>query len=261
MNKSSLTFRNGVKDGLPISLAYLSVSFAFGVQASLLGVPVIISVLISMTNLTSAGQLAGLGVVAALGSFLEIAVMQLVINSRYFIMSIALSQKTDDSFTVGRRFLCATFITDEIFAIAAAKPKKISVKYFCGLALLPYIGWATGTLIGAVFGNVLPDNAAYALGIALYAMFIAIILPPSLSQRGVLAATLFGAGLSCVLYYVPWFKGLSSGMSVIIAALAASFVAAAIFPVNEAETEKETENSADGAEAAEKTSEEENENV
>ena len=257
MHKSSLTFKNGVKDGLPISLAYLSVSFAFGVQASLLGVPVIISVLISMTNLTSAGQLAGLGVVAALGSFLEIAVMQLVINSRYFIMSIALSQKTDDSFTVGRRFLCATFITDEIFAIAAAKPKKISVKYFCGLALLPYIGWATGTLIGAVFGNVLPDNAAYALGIALYAMFIAIILPPSLSQRGVLAATLFGAGLSCVLYYVPWFKGLSSGMSVIIAALAASFIAAAIFPVNEAETE----NSADGAEALDKTSEEENENV
>lgn len=257
MNNSSLTFKNGVKDGLPISLAYLSVSFAFGVQASLLGVPVIISVLISMTNLTSAGQLAGLGVVAALGSFMEIAVMQLVINSRYFIMSIALSQKTDDSFTVGRRLLCAAFITDEIFALAAAKPRKISVKYFYGLALLPYIGWATGTLIDAVFGNVLPDNAAYALGIALYAMFIAIILPPSLSQRGVLAASLLGAGLSCALYYVPWFKGLSSGMSVIVAALAASFVVAAIFPVNESENE----NSADKAEATENPNEEENGNV
>lgn len=236
MNNSSLTFKNGVKDGFPISLAYLSVSFAFGVQASLLGVPVLISVLISMTNLTSAGQLAGLGVVAALGSFLEIAVMQLVINSRYFIMSIALSQKTDDSFTFGKRLFCATFVTDEIFAIAAAKPGKINVKYFCGLALLPYIGWATGTLIGTLFGNVLPDNAAYALGIALYAMFIAIILPPSLSQRGVFAATLAGAGFSCILYYVPIFKGLSSGLSVIISAVAASCIIAAIFPVNDGGT-------------------------
>ena len=111
--------------------------------------------------------------------------------------------------------------------------------------------------MGAFINNLLPEKLAEAMGITLYAMFIAIILPPSLSQRGVLAASLLGAGLSCALYYVPWFKGLSSGMSVIVAALAASFVVAAIFPVNESENE----NSADKAEAAENPNEEENGNV
>lgn len=209
---SSLKFKNGVKDGLPIGLGYFPVAFAFGVQASILGVPILISLLISMTNLTSAGQLAGLTIVATMGSFIEIIATQLVINSRYFLMSTMLSQKTDDSFTFKHRLLTSTFITDEIFAIAVSKPNNISKNYFYGLALLPYIGWALGTLLGATAGNLLPQRVVLALGIALYAMFIAIIVPPSTKNLGVLFAVLLSASISCLFYYLPILKKVSSGL-------------------------------------------------
>lgn len=230
MQNSTLSFKNGLKDGLPIGLGYLSVSFAFGVSASLLGVPALISLFVSMTNLTSAGQLAGIGIIAALGSFAEIILTQIVINSRYFLMSVTLTQKTDDTFSFKKRLFCAAFITDEIFAVASAKPQKINVKYFCGLSLLPYIGWSLGTILGALLGNVMPQNVTFALGVAIYAMFIAIIVPPSLKNAGVLFTVVFAAGISCAIYYIPQIT-LSEGMSVIICALFTSLVAAALFPL------------------------------
>ncbi|MBR1984071.1 MAG: AzlC family ABC transporter permease [Clostridia bacterium] len=232
---SNLKFKNGVKDGLPIGLGYFPVAFAFGVQASILGVPILISLLISMTNLTSAGQLAGLTIVATMGSFIEIIATQLVINSRYFLMSTMLSQKTDDSFTFKHRLLTSTFITDEIFAIAVSKPNNISKNYFYGLALLPYIGWALGTLFGATAGNLLPQSVVYALGIALYAMFIAIIIPPSTKNLGVLFAVLLSAGISCLFYYLPILKSVSSGFAIIISAILSAGVIAYFFPVKKEE--------------------------
>ena len=173
---TKLHFRNGIKDGLPIGLGYLSVSFAFGVQASILGIPFYMSLFISMTNLTSAGQLAGLTVIASLGTFLEIILTQLIINSRYFLMSLTLSQKVDNSFSIGQRFFLSAFVTDEIFAVSAGKTGLINKKYFFGLVILPYLGWASGTLFGAIAGSSLPVQITNALGIALYAMFIAIII-------------------------------------------------------------------------------------
>lgn len=232
---SSLKFKNGVKDGLPIGLGYFPVAFAFGVQASILGVPILISLLISMTNLTSAGQLAGLTIVATMGSFIEIIATQLVINSRYFLMSTMLSQKTDDSFTFKHRLLTSTFITDEIFAIAVSKPNNISKNYFYGLALLPYIGWALGTLLGATAGNLLPQRVVLALGIALYAMFIAIIVPPSTKNFGVLFAVLLSASISCLFYYLPILKKVSSGFAIIISAVLSASVIAYFFPVKKEE--------------------------
>lgn len=224
-------FKKGLHDGFPLGLGYLSVSFAFGVQASLLGVPVLITLLISMTNLTSAGQLAGVSVVAAAGSVIELILIQLVINSRYFLMSLTLTQKLDDSFTFPKRLLTATFITDEIFAVAAAKPYKINVKYFAGLSVLPYIGWALGTLFGALAGDVLPQRIRLALGIALYAMFLAIIVPPAKKSRGVAFTVAIAIVLSCILKYVPYLNRISEGFALIIGAIISSFVAAAIFPV------------------------------
>ena len=224
-------FKKGLHDGFPLGLGYLSVSFAFGVQASLLGVPVLITLLISMTNLTSAGQLAGVSVVAAAGSVIELILIQLVINSRYFLMSLTLTQKLDDSFTFPKRLLTATFITDEIFAVAAAKPYKINVKYFAGLSVLPYIGWALGTLLGALAGDVLPQRIRLALGIALYAMFLAIIVPPAKKSRGVAFTVAIAIVLSCILKFVPYINRISEGFSLIIGAIISSFVAAAIFPV------------------------------
>ena len=229
--KLRLKFKNGLRDGLPIGLGYLSVSFAFGVQASILGIPFYMSLFISMTNLTSAGQLAGLTVIASVGTILEMILTQLVINARYFLMSITLSQRLDDQFKLRHRFLFSAFITDEIFAVASSKPTLINKKYFFGLVILPYIGWSTGTLLGALAGSSLPVQITNALGIALYAMFIAIIIPPSISCKGVLPALLIAAGLSCALYYIPLFSTLSDGIKYIISALVSALVVAKFFPI------------------------------
>ena len=224
-------FIHGIKSGLPIGLGYLSVSIAFGVQASIAGLPVFMSLFISMTNLTSAGQLAGLTVIASLGTVLEIILTQLVINARYFLMSLTLTQKLDDSFSLGHRLLCSAFVTDEIFAVASARTKPFNRKFFYGLVILPYIGWATGTAIGAGLGNVLPVNVTNALGIGLYAMFIAIIIPPSMKNKGVFPAVIFATLISCALFYIPFFSGLSEGFKFIISAIVASLITAIFFPI------------------------------
>lgn len=227
------TIKNGLKEGLPIGLGYLSVSFAFGVKASLLGLPAIISLFMSMTNLTSAGQLAGVNVISVFGTFIEIVITQLVINSRYFLMSISLSQKADDTFTLRQKILCSAFITDEIFAVAVSKPKKICASYMYGLAFLPYLGWASGTILGAVAGDVLPKIITVSLSLALYAMFIAIIVPPATKNLGIASSILLSAGISCIIYFVPIFKFISSGFSAIICAVLTSIIVAIIFPVKE----------------------------
>ena len=227
----NLRFKNGIKDGLPIGLGYLSVAFAFGVQASIAGVPIFMSVFISMTNLTSAGQLAGLTVIATLGTILEMVLTQLVINARYFLMSITLSQKLDNTFSLGHRLLCSAFVTDEIFAVASAKPKSFGRNYFYGLVILPYVGWTLGTLLGAAAGDILPDFITNALGIALYAMFIAIIIPPSIKGKGVFTAVLFGAGASVAFFYVPFLAGVKEGLAIIISAILSAGVTALIFPI------------------------------
>ena len=234
MNKE-LKFENGIRDGLPIGLGYLSVSFAFGVQASILGIPFYMSLFISMTNLTSAGQLAGLTVIASLGTFLEIILTQLVINSRYFLMSLTLSQKVDDSFSLGQRFFLSAFITDEIFAVASNKHGLVNKKYFFGLVILPYFGWALGTLLGAVAGTSLPVQITNALGIALYAMFIAIIIPPAISVKGVLPCVLIATGLSCLFHYLTIFSGLPNGFRYIISAIISALITAYFFPISQRE--------------------------
>lgn len=242
MQNSGKKFKIGVKDGLPIGLGYFSVSVAFGVQASLAGLPIFISVLISMTNLTSAGQLAGLQIIASCGTILEIILTQLVINSRYFLMSLTLSQKTDESFTLPNRLLCSAGITDEIFAVSSNKNGNVSNKYFLGLMLLPYVGWTLGTLTGALAGNILPSYITSALGIALYAMFIAIIIPPSTTNRGVLCVVILSAGISCLFYYLPLLKPVSSGIATIITALISATIIALIFPKKQKNVQEENEN-------------------
>lgn len=237
---NQLSLKGGIKDGLPIGLGYFSVSLAFGVQASILGVPVILSIFVSMTNLTSAGQLAGLPIIATAGTgvffalVLEMILAQLVINARYFLMSLTLSQKLDESFTLGKRFLCSFFITDEIFAVGASKP-KINVKYMLGLATLPSIGWALGTALGAIAGSFLPDFITNALGIALYAMFIAIIIPASIKNLGVLSAVLISAIISCALYFIPVINAIPQGFKIIISALITAVIVSILFPIKEEE--------------------------
>lgn len=236
MKQQIHTFGRGIRDGMPIGLGYLSVSFGFGIAAVAAGLSPLLAVLVSMTNETSAGQLAGLEILARSGGLVELALAQLVINLRYSLMGLTLTQHVDESFTTPWRMLLAFSITDEIFAVATTKRGKIGVKYFTGLAIPPYIGWAAGTLLGALAGQFLPAMVSGALGIMLYGMFIAIILPPARAERGVLFAVLLASALSCVIYYVPALDFITGGFSIIICAVLVSALAAWLFPMADEET-------------------------
>lgn len=234
----NLTYKKGLVDGLPIALGYLSVSFSFGILCTKGGMKILGAILISLTNLTSAGQLAGIQIIFALGTLSEMALSQLVINLRYALMSISLSQKTDASFNTVRRLIVAFGVTDEIFAVASSRPGLITPRYMYGLMTLPIIGWTSGTALGAIAGDILPADIVSALGIALYAMFIAIVLPPATEHKGVLVCALISAAISCILAYIPVFSFISSGFAIIICGIIAAVAAAILFPVND---EKEAE--------------------
>lgn len=222
-----LSFLNGINDGVPIALGYLSVSFTFGITAVSMGIPPITAILISLTNVTSAGQVAGIGIIAAGGSLAEMAAAQFIINLRYALMSLSLSQKLDKRFTLLHRITTAFCITDEVFAVASGQNGELPPRYMYGLQLLPYVFWSGGTAIGAFLGSVLPETVKSALGIAIYGMFLAIIIPPAKKSMGVLFTVLFGAGLSCTLANFPV---ISSGISIIICTIVAAALAALLFP-------------------------------
>ena len=233
MNNRKAHFLQGFQDGLPIGLGYLSISFGFGITAVSKGLKAIYAIFISMTNLTSAGQVAGLGVIVAGGTFLEIALTQLIINLRYSLMGIALSQKLEKGFGGIQRLFTSFFITDEVFAVAMLKGSPITPAYMYGLATLPYLGWALGTTLGAFAGDILPLSLTTALGIAIYGMFIAIVVPPSKKDKGVFLTVILAIVLNCIIRYSPVFSNISGGFAIIICAVAASVVAAVVKPVEE----------------------------
>ncbi len=233
MNKTHADYIRGFKDGLPIGLGYLSISFGFGITAVSLGLKAIYAILISMTNLTSAGQVAGISIIAASGTLLEIALTQLVINLRYSLMGIALSQQLEKSYSWLHRLLSSFFITDEVFAVAMLKKTPVTPSYMYGLATLPYLGWAIGTTLGALAGNILPQSVTTALGIAIYGMFIAIVVPPAKKDKGVALAVVVSILLNCAIRYIPVFSFITSGFAIIICAVAAALIGAAVKPLEE----------------------------
>ncbi len=233
--KNKSEFMEGLKAGIPIALGYLSVAFTFGITAVSQGLTVLEATAISMTNLTSAGQVAGVTVIAAGGSLIEMALTQLVINIRYFLMSLSLSQKVDKDFSMKDRIFASFGITDEIFAMAAGRPKEISNFYMYGLILLPFISWSLGTFLGAFAGEILPENIKSALGIAIYGMFIAVIVPPSKKSRAVLIVVLISVLLSCMLKYIILFSEISGGFAIIICTMAASAIGALFMPIKDEE--------------------------
>lgn len=224
--------KKGISAGLPIGLGYLSVSFTFGIMATSAGLSWWQALLISMLNLTSAGQLAGINIMIHPMQYIEMLIAQLTINIRYSFMSVSLSQKTDDSFKMKDRWILGGFVTDEIFGVAITED-KVNKYFFGGLTVLPYIGWASGTLIGALLGNVLPDIILNALNIALYAMFIAIIIPEAKKSLAISVVSLIAIGLSCMFYFVPVLSSISSGLTICICAIVATCIGAIIFPVKD----------------------------
>lgn len=227
------SFRRGVLDSIPIALAYLAVSFAFGIAGSAKGVPVWAVTLISATCLTSAGQFAGLISITAGGTLIELVLSQVIINLRYSIMSIAIGQKLESRTKLWNRFLMAFGVTDEIFAMACGRKGEIGPKYFYGLMSFSWLAWTLGTFLGATASGLLPQMVMNALGIAIYGMLIAIIIPPSKHNKNIVAVIIVSVCFSLLFHYVKLFSFISSGFSIILCTLIAAGAGAVFFPVKE----------------------------
>jgi 4-azaleucine resistance transporter AzlC len=229
-------FLYGLKRGFPIALGYLPVSFTFGLMAVSGGLPVWMAVFISISNLTSAGQFAGTNLILHGAGYLEITLTTFIINIRYMLMSLSLTQRLDRHMTLSKRLLIAFGVTDETFTVASMEQGSLSFSYLLGLMLGPFLGWSIGTALGALICSSLPDSLSSAMGIALYGMFIAIIIPPAKKSKPVTLIIVISVAVVCILKFIPIFQSVSSGFRVIIATIIGAGCGALLFPI-ETETE------------------------
>lgn len=223
----------GMRRGMPVCVGYFSVSFGFGAMAIAQGLSIWQAVLISGSNLTSAGQFAGLTVIAAGAAVIEMILTQLVINSRYALMSLALGQRLGPNVGTGKRLIAAFFNTDEIFALGMSRGKQLTAEFFIGAGIVAAIGWIAGTAMGAVAGTLLPMSVRMALGVMLYGMFIAIVVPQAREEKPMLACMVLALVLSCLFAWVPGLNRVSGGIAIVICTVAAASACAVLFPVKE----------------------------
>lgn len=224
-------------DGIPICLGYLSVSFAFGIFAVDNGLTPWETLMISMTCVTSAGQLAAVPIIAAQGSLIELAISQIVINLRYALMSISLSQKLDKDMTTPHRLAISFVNTDEVFAVASSQEDAVHKDYLYGLISTPWLGWSIGTILGALAGNILPAMVISALSVAIYGMLIAIVVPEMKESRPTAICVGIAIALSCAFYFIPMLKTVPTGFVIIICACVSSAIMALLAPVQSEVTE------------------------
>lgn len=234
-------FSQGIKDGFPICLGYFSVSMAFGLTAVLSGLPIWSAIVMSLTNLTSAGQFAGTNILIENGTFIELTITTLIINIRYFLMSLSVSQKVDCNLSIKERLAISFGITDEVFAVSMQRNTSLSFAYMAGLIITPVLGWTAGTTVGAVASQFMPKILSNAMGIALYGMFIAIIIPPASENKNVTFAIILSIIASLAFTNIPFLSNISPGWSVIIITILVSAIAATIFPVREKTIEEDSE--------------------
>lgn len=226
------SFKSGLKKAMPIALGYFPVSFTFGIMASSGGIDPIMATIISLTNFTSAGQFAGTQLILINGPLLEIAMTTFVINIRYMLMSLAISQKLLPM-SLLQKCILAFGITDETFALASLEKDKISFLHMLGIIIGPYIGWGLGTFCGAFASSLLPLALQEAMGIALYAMFIALIVPEMKKSRAVLLVVGLTIMVSVMFWYTPIFESLTEGWKIILTTLIGSTIGAWLFPIKE----------------------------
>lgn len=226
-------FFSGMKAGIPVCVGYFSVSFGFGAMAVAQGLTIWQAILISATNLTSAGQFAGLTVIAAGAAMIEMILTQLVINSRYALMSLALGPRLGPGVGTGRRLFAAFFNTDEVFALGMSQGKDLTTGFFVGAGVISAIGWTGGTAMGAVAGSLLPQSIRMALGVMLYGMFAAIVVPQAKEERPLLLSVIFALLFSCLFAWVPGLSKVSAGLAIVICTVAAASLCAVLFPVKE----------------------------
>lgn len=228
-------YLKGLKAGIPICLGYISVSFAFGLLATKNGISLLSTVLISMTNLTSAGQVAGVNIILSNSGLFELALATFIINLRYMLMSFSLSQKIDPNTGTIKRLIMSFGITDEIFALSMQRECSVTFLYFLGMMTTPYFGWSLGTFLGGFASTILPEIIRQSLGIAIYAMFIAIIVPPAKKSRPILYVILISVAVCVALRYIPFTSALSGGWKIIISTLIGAGVGAVLYPEREVE--------------------------
>ena len=226
-------YHAGMKAGMPVCVGYFSVSFGFGAMAISQSLNVLQAVLISASNLTSAGQFAGLTVIAAGAAILEMILTQLVINSRYALMSLALGQRFGPGVGIGARLIAAFFNTDEVFALGMARAGTLTVSFFTGAGTVAALGWIGGTAMGAIAGSLLPLPIRAALGVMLYGMFIAIVVPQARQEKPILVSMGLALVLSCMFAWLPGLKAVSAGLAIVICTVTAAAVCALLFPVKE----------------------------
>ena len=238
MNNFTL-FKRGFKNGIPIFLGYVAVSFTFGIAARNSDLSSLETILISATNLTSAGQFAGLDVITASSGYVAMILTQLVINLRYCLMSSSLSQRFDTNMKSYHRYLIAFGVTDEVFGVSSAYVhQNVPPAYCYGLICAAWPGWVGGTALGCISGDILPPSVLSALGVALYGMFIAIIVPPAKHNKVLLGIVLSSMLLSLGFAVTPILKEIPSGYRVIILTIIIASVAAYFFPVKEDDTDE-----------------------
>lgn len=231
--KNLLSFKTGMQDAVPVFLGYIAVSFTFGIQAIKLGFNPIKASLISASNLTSAGQFAGITLIHAGATALEMAAATLVINSRYFLMSSAIVQNVDPDTPLWKRLIMAYGMTDEIFALGIAQGAHLNAYYMFGATIMGTTGWTLGTLLGSLSGSLLNQNIINALSVALYGMLIAIIVPKGVEDRMIGKTILISMLASGLLQWIPFLSKMGSGFRIIVLTIAIAGLAAYLKPIVE----------------------------
>ena len=232
-------YARGLKAGVPIGLGYLAVAFTLGIAAKNAGLTAFQATLTSFLINASAGEFVGFTLIGAGASYLEVAIMELVANARYLLMSFSLSQKLSPKTGIGHRMLIGWYVTDEVFGVSISAPGYLNPFYTYGAISLACPGWAIGTCLGVIVGNILPASLVSALSVGLYGMFIAIFVPPSKTSKVIGGLVLVSMALSFAFNRIPVFNGVSSGVKTIILTVAISAAAALLFPIREVKKDAE----------------------
>lgn len=229
--KKKNVFMEGIRDGFPIGLGYFAVSFSLGIIAKQGGVHPLLAFLTSFFVRASAGEYSGYTLIAASAPYAEVAIMCVIANLRYLLMSTALTQKFKPGTPLYKRLLTGICVTDEIFGISVAYEGYLDPIYTFGATAIAAPMWASGTMLGIILGNILPAKIVSALGVALYGMFLAIIVPPAKKDKAVLAAVIASFSLSSICTYAPVLSNMSAGSRTIILTVLISAAIAIIKPV------------------------------
>lgn len=235
MSENSKWYKKGMQDGIPIGLGYFAVAFTLGIVAKNAGLSAFQAMLAAALTNASAGGYAGFTLIEDNASFLEMAVTQLIVNARYLLMAAALSQKLSPKTSTLHRSLIAFDVTDEVFGISIAVNGTLNPFYNYGAMTVSIPGWALGTGLGVIMGNILPDSLVSALSVGLYGMFLAIIIPPARKNKIIAGIVIVSMALSLAFAKLPIISNLSSGIRVIILTVVISLAAAILFPVNDEE--------------------------